>query len=864
MFKPSMHFQYRVCASFGPKLAMVTDPEGCPLGFPDPALWRALCVHAPQAATFAQQQFGEMVEGTSTEVAIYRRVVLFVVLPDLLTASRRAGLALTVKDDLGLSGIDELTDLYDVCSLLHHKKGLLSTIPTLVPDGNAVVHVGQLKLPPKQSFLAPALALVLQAVRHIFAKYTFAPLSGFFTEDSPGHSTVPQDSPGHGRVPEDSPGFDGPLNRSFILNGENVARGFAVQALALATASSNFQNFPADLKSFLSQVPVVPVDCPTEAGAALVENHFQSVINQSMHKRVSEWSHYDYLVQHCDLSHGDTIKAIQELNIKLKDDRLKLNLRKMQRLENLIDPQKTPAAFRSYINSFRQYLDDDAEDLHLTRTMLNNTLFFMGSAPTRTTGLVKEMYTQGDQSFMLTCQALGADWLQACNAHVPRDGNKWPKQPSLETFVLHRHNVSFFINLLNKCWSKAAGDSFAADALSKFQQDYKPFYNLLKCMRDDFQAEAHTVRLEEDARYDFLLQLSRKHFPLFDNYLSQNEVSAKSVLEQSEREDAKRNVAKCTSECFQFLQSELTEAEATLKQYDVLVSKLKVSRNIAAQSHEQEYQKQKAIRMEAIRIHKLPQLSAEEASKEERFACLEFNMKEQMEKLRTYIASVTGLPETDVYILINLNLGLRRLVDGSLQARKLGTGLLTCMKSQDAVLYRPVEWFSKTEQVELLQREIADAVFEAPQRKKAPIYTKTELSLAKKASKSIGGQFLGNRITAIFARHAAPTAKVPKTEYVHADSWIDNHEESQLWGTDEIWASTSLMNLPLNETGVWNDADQDYVSLTNASRTIRVGSSGVEFDAEIFARLCQGPLDANKAVGIYDPGMMMGSSFKIK
>ena len=814
-----------------------------------------------------------MVEGTSTELAMYKRVVLLAVFPDLLRAARMELLKVTLKEDFGLSGLDCGFNccLHDVCNLLHRNNGLLTNIPFVDSDGTAYVHVGQLKLPPNKSFLAPPLALVLQAVRHIFSRYDLAALLGCFkeatrsdkeSEENPDGMFVSEENPDRMSEdnpddPEDSPGF-GELGRpSFTLSGESVVKAYALHFLALAAAFGNFGALPADLLSLLSGVPV-NLDCHREAPAALVQNHFQNILKQSMEKRITEWAHWDFLEQHRELKEqGDFSEAIYELNAKLIDPSLKINLRNSQRLANLMDPQKTPPSFRPCINDLRQFLHDDADELPFTKTMLNHPMFFMGSSVAKTTGLMKQMYSHSERSFTLTCKALADEWLQACLSHKPQGGdNKWPKPPNLDTYLMHRHNVSFLINLVDACWKKAAGDMFMSDILMKFKRDCQSFYGQIKSMRDEFNQEVHLIPLEEDARNSFLLKLSRKHFPCLDDFLNKGDQQAKEEEELRSREENRRTATQRRDECVQFLEVELQEAELQVKAYDELVSKLKVSRQVASQTHAQEYLKQKEDHMKHILIHRIAQQDQESR---ERFAGLDTMMNEQVQAFRRHIAKFTKLPETDVYILINLNFSLRRMgQQGKFQATKIGTGLQLCMCPQDAVLYRPPEWVSKNEEVDVFQRELRDALFGMPQRGKVPSFNKNELSLSRTFTRKAGGQFACNRITAIFARKAK--GKCQTADYYHADSWLETHEEAQVWGSEDMWATTSMSDLPLNIHGIWNDQLQEYVSSSNATKRDRLGSSGIQYDAEIFSRLCKGPLDANKAVGIYDPGFMMGDS----
>lgn len=834
---------------------MALNPDGSPQCFPDAALWQDFCSHVPQSATFVRNQLSTIIEGPSAELELFRKVLMLLVLPDLLTSAKTESSSNWLREEFGLPpDTNNLNDFYAVISCLSQRANLASSIPVKKDSEKTVfAHVGQLRLPPRDSFIAPALTVVIQTVRLFFSRHGVPPLSGYYVETS-SYQVKSEASPDDDTIPEDTPGE---LDTVFILNGESMIDGLALQAVALASALGNRKDLPPDLIPFLSAV-LVKIEPRSDPGQALVEHHFHNIVKDSVTKRVTEWTHYDFLSQHCKLSAGDVHKGIQELNARLKDPSLKINLRTTKRLANLVDPVKTPPAFRLLVNNLRKYLDDDNEDLPFTKSMLNSHLFFVGSTlATRVTNWMKQMHLHTEESFMLTCKFIADDWLKECKSHNPAEGdNKWPKQPALIAFEQHRLHVSFFVNLLQSYWSRVSDAAFITEQLGTFEQNYASWYPSIKLARDTFLADSHTVAIDDDeARLGFIVKLSRHHFPVLDEYLGNKEKMDRMETDARDHAEKQKNIEQNTLHCTQCIEAELVETEAILKQYDALVNKMKESKQIATTEHSKEFEKAKAALMEHLRVTELPKQDQES---KDRFSCLDMRIQDRSAQFRKYISQTTGKSEKDVYLLFNINFSLRRMTNAKMFAQKIGFALPSSMHEQDALLYRPVEWVSKQEDVDLLQRELKDALFGAPDRTRTPTFHKTELSLARTTLRKGGGQFTRNRVTATFARRTK--GKSTTKDYIHADSWLENHQESELWGSEELWATTSMADLPLNEIGVWSETTEDYVSLSTAQKKSRVGSSGVAYDREIFERLCAGPLLEGKAVGIFDPCLMIGVS----
>ena len=827
-------------------MALLQDDE--PSGFPDKSLWQALCKHAPHTSAFIKLQFAEMVDGTKEDMAVYQMVVMLLVIQDLEAAARRENLKISFKDVFGLDDVTCQADFYDICMLAHSNAKLWSSISHSDEKADKMatdsqVHVVQLKLPARGSFLSPPLTLVLQHVRDIFAGYKCSALIGHYESEEFRFDWPPEAEVNPADIP----------NQSFVLNSKSSLEAVAVQTLGVALSLCDLGQVPGRLTSLLSGLDVTVV-CPSTAEDALVDNHVQNLRACSNTKRTSDWDHYDFVVQHCELSKGTPKRGIDALNAQVQDASQKIHLRTMHRLSNLLDTKKTPPEFRELVNGLRRFMKDDSDDLPFTKTMINNALFFMGSSLAKTTGLVRSMHLHTAESFMLTCRALLNDWLRACAMHVPDDGHKWPKQPTVDAYLFHRNHITFFINLMTSCWTKAAGDQFVTGVLTEFKADPRSYYKQIQEMKDVFQQESHTIPMEPEAQFEFLLRLSRVHFDVLDRFLKERESATLATRKTIELAEQSRNSELRTGECIQYLKDELQEAQQVLKEYDDLVSAFKVSRHNAVGLYTQEFEKEKRKRMEYVHLARTVQQDNESR---ERFALLDYKMQTEVKKFRTQIAEATGLPETDVFILFNINLSARKSTTHTkLYASKLGNGLQTSMAPQDAVLFRSPQWFSKGEDVELSQREVRDALFGKPSRDSVPSFNKTELSLSRVNSKKLGGQLSHRRTTATFARK---TKSKNQSELVNTENWLESHHASHLWGSDELWADTCMMDLPNNEKGIWSGQLLDYISFANAGRRDRIASSGVDYECQIFSNLCQGPLSANKAVGIYDPGVMLGA-----
>lgn len=829
-------------------MALPQDDE--PSGFPDKSLWQALCKHSPQTSAFIKLQFAEMVECPKQEMVVYQMVVMLLVMSDLEAAARRENLKFSFLDAFGLDDVTCQKDFYDISMFAHRNEKLWSCTSHSAENADQTatsqVHVVQLKLPARGSFLSPPLTLVLQHVRDIIAGYARPTLIGHYESEK-----IPVDAEGNPAA-EVNPAGAIPSN-SFVLNSKSTLHAVAVQTLGLALCLLDLGQVLDRLTSLLSRLDVTVVS-PGNAVDSLVANHAQNIRNSANVKRNSDWDHYDYVVQHCALTNGHPKQGIDQLNAQVSDSSQRINLRTMQRLGNLLDEKKTPPGFREVVNGLRKYIGDDSDDLPFTKTMINNNLFFMGSSLPKTTGLTRLLYCHTAESFMLTCHALINDWLKACVAHVPEDGRKWPKQPTMEAYLFHRNNITFFINMMTECWQKAAGNEFVTQLLTDFKADPRSYYKTIQAMKDAFQDEAHTIPMEPEAQFEFLLRLSCDHFELLDRFLKDKALATLAAKRNTDLAEQARNSELRTSECVQYLKDELQEVQQLLREYDDLVSTFKVSRHNTASVYARELEIEKQKRMQHVHVARSIQ---QDTQSRERFSLLDYKMQTDVVKFRKQIEEATGVPETDVFILFNINLAARKSTAHSkMYATKLGQALVTCMQPQDAVLYRPPNWFGKGEDVELAQREARDALLGKPSRDTQPFFNKIELSLLRAQSKKLGGQLSNRRSTAIFARKAKGKNQ---SDLVSTENWLESHQAAQVWGSDELWADTCMMDLPNNEKGIWSGQSLDYISFANAGRRDRIASSGVEYECQIFANLCKGPLGANKAVGIYDPGVMLGA-----
>ena len=580
-----------------------------------------------------------------------------------------------------------------------------------------------------------------------------------------------------------------------------------------------------------------------------VSNHCHNIIANSLNKSTTDWDHYDFLVQHRELSNGDTSQGLKALNDKLKDPSLKIHMRTNKRLSNLLDPLKTPQMFRALSNSMRHQLEEDDIYMPFTKTMLNQALFYMKSSVPKSTGLTKLLFTLEEESFILMCEVIAAEWRRDCLSHKREEDAKWPKPPTVTMFELHRHNIAVFRNLVTQCFD----DPFAKSLWDSFVQTPRHFYVQLDDFKKDFYQTVHAVNDVDSRNWkSFLMQLSRKHFQCVEEHFRQLEVSQRLETEQEERVSKTKDSAKRTTECVLVLEAELHEAVSLVQQYDELVSKMNIDNKNAQQVYAAALEEQKNVMLSHLLLNPISQSTEDR----ERFTNLEQKLQCEVKALREHICQSTHLTANDVFILINLNFGLRRSASQTGLAYKIGAILSTLLADQDAVLYRPVEWVASADDANMDRRDIRDALFGAPKRGATPVFHTTELSLSRTTLRKCGGQFTSPRINAVFGKKATGRRKI--NDYVRADDWLEAHGSAGIWGSESLWATTSMVDLPINELGIWSNGHQAYVSSGSASRRERMSSSGVAFDEEIFARLCQGPLAAGKAVGIYDPFTMQG------
>ena len=829
---------------------MFADPSIHPAGFPNwPGVWEALFAHLPQTACFLQQQLAHVLEGTEAKLTIYRRTVLLSVLPELVNAAEIAGLRSSLIEQLTTIGIqvsNTPVDICDVCQLLQSIGNADKTIPRQKKELASTIHVSQLHLRERRQFLVPPLSIVLQSIRLLLSSETMQPLSVQLLTVS-----RPVEIPGAVQVtPVEIPGKC--EQRAFLLNGESATTGFSAFLLAIAACSIKPEDVPSDLVMWLSALPV-RIDTSCAAEEALLTNHVHNMISNALRKPITEWDHYDFLENYRSLSCGDDTKGLKALNDRLKEPSLRINLRQSRRLASLLDRTKTPEEFRGKVNEIRQLLDDDDAYLPYSRSLLNQSFFYMKSSLLKSTGLTKLMYTLEKTSFLLVADVIAWEWKEACLGLSHDQDTKWPKPPSVPVFEQHRFNIACFHNLVCHCLE----EPFSTQLWNLFAISPRKFYPQLLNFRKEFEATVHDVN-DADSRSwpSFLLQLSRQHFSVIDDHFKLIMSSELAQKDTVEREARIRDTSKRTSECAQVLETELQEALGFVQDYDTLVTKLNVDNKSAQQKYDMALEEEKKKLLGHVTLHPIGVTSTDEDR--DRFSMLDSSFKRQIEVLRAHICSTTGLPENDVYILVNLNFGLKR-ANCLQQAKKIGNQMRTdsVLRAHDAVLYRPLEWVSATDDAHYLRREIRDALFGPPVRGSTPAFHTTELSLSRGSpSKKGGGQHVQTRINAVFAKKA--TGKRNQKEYVRADDWLEVHDTADLWGSELLWATTCMLELPLNESGIWNKANKSYMSAASASKKDRMSSSGVSFDAEIFARLCQGPLDAKKAVGIYDPCAMLG------
>ena len=248
---------------------MSADPHIPPNGFPNwCGVWETVCAHVPQTAFFLCQQYAHTFEGTDAAVNIYKRTVLLSVLPELLKAAEIAGSQSEFINHLSSIEIhisSAPVDIYDVCQLLQSIDHVDTTIPRQEKPNELAIHVTQLRLRERGSFLLPSLSIVLQFIRLLLSNEKMPPLSVELLEENKNR---PVDFPGDVK---DCLGATGErwVRAFFALSGESSKYGCAAMLLAIAACSSSPEGVPSDLKLWLSALPVC-LRSSSKAGDALV------------------------------------------------------------------------------------------------------------------------------------------------------------------------------------------------------------------------------------------------------------------------------------------------------------------------------------------------------------------------------------------------------------------------------------------------------------------------------------------------------------------------------------------------------------------------------------------------------------------